>query len=162
MARKCSICTNERRSEIDEAVVEGTGSYRRISTDFGVSETSLRRHAQNHIAKALVETEQAKQIAQGDSLFEKISGYEAEVQTIFAESKKTKNYNIALMAIDKATKLVEMYAKLKGMLKDSEVNVNVNVANISGEITVYLQSKYPKVYRQLMDHLQEVYSADRA
>ena len=160
MARQCSICTHPERAEIDEAIVTRTGSLRKISKDFGVSETSLHRHAKNHITESLTKAGQAKAI-QATDLFEKLEAWEQEVQLIFQEAKKSGNANVALLAIDRGSKLIELFAKLKGLLKDVEVNVNIDLSTISGEITIFLQSKHPRIFKELMDHLTEVYNNER-
>ena len=161
MARKCSICTHEKRAAIDERIVEGTGSMRLISADFGVAETSLRRHATNHIAESLTKAGQAKQI-QATDLFNQLEQWQREVKLIFDEAKKSGNANAALASIDRAAKLLELFAKLKGLLKDVEVSVNLDLSTITGEITIFLQSKHPRIFQELMAHLREAYDAERA
>lgn len=51
--RSCSICIHPKRKQIDQALVSGT-SYRRIATQFVVSEAAARRHKANHLPDRLI------------------------------------------------------------------------------------------------------------
>lgn len=56
MARPCGPCSDKRRTELDRRLLEKdlTGeSFRRISEDFGYSETALRRHLESHVIAAV-------------------------------------------------------------------------------------------------------------
>ena len=43
MARICTICSHPRRDEIDRAILQG-GVNQRIAANYGISESSIRRH----------------------------------------------------------------------------------------------------------------------
>src|SRR5262245_15972959 len=48
MARPCKICQDERRQEIEAALVAGE-SLRTIAADFAISQSSLFRHSRTHL-----------------------------------------------------------------------------------------------------------------
>jgi hypothetical protein len=51
--RPCSICTNKKRCQIDQCVLDGA-SYRLISSQFKVGEKSIERHVNaGHVSKIL-------------------------------------------------------------------------------------------------------------
>jgi hypothetical protein len=46
VGRKCSICTHKQVGQINKAIAEGV-SFRRISSQFGMSDQSAKRHTEN-------------------------------------------------------------------------------------------------------------------
>ena len=161
MSRQCSVCTHERRAEIDEAIVAGTVALRRIAVDNGVSETALRRHAKNHIAKSLTNSKQAMDAVLSDDLFKKIEVLEVETTGIKATALEAGNLNVALTCIDRMARLIELYGKMKGMVKDFEVNVGVqvNINEVMGVSWTWLDKHYPKIAQALREHMGTVYDA---
>ncbi len=66
MPRPCGPCGDPRRNELDRRLLEkdlNGESFRRISADFGYSETALRRHLNEHLSIPLSEIKQAKDSA---------------------------------------------------------------------------------------------------
>jgi len=63
MPRPCGPCGDPRRNELDRRLLEkdlNGESFRRISADFGYSETSLRRHLEQHLVVELSQIKAAK------------------------------------------------------------------------------------------------------
>ena len=58
MPRKCTVCTNKKRSEIDRALIEHA-PYRHIAARFGVSTSALVRHHDDHIQAKLLRAREA-------------------------------------------------------------------------------------------------------
>lgn len=71
MPRQCGPCSDPRRIELDRRLlgkdISGE-SFRRISSDFGYSETALRRHLAEHLMTELAEVQQAKEEAKRSAL----------------------------------------------------------------------------------------------
>lgn len=123
MPRVCLVCANQARTEIDGRLVAGE-SFRRIAAQYSISPSAVRRHAGSHIAAALRE---ARQLANGDSLLDRLQSLNAEAQAILAEAKASKNPHLVLKAIDRAIRLIEVQGRLAGELSEgSTVDVNVN------------------------------------
>lgn len=53
MHPKCTICASDERAVIDELLLSGSTSNRRTAAQFQLTETSVRRHIQNHLAPEL-------------------------------------------------------------------------------------------------------------
>lgn len=88
MPRTCGPCGDTRRKELDRRLLEkefSGESYRRISADFGYSETALRRHLAEHLVVSLRSVQLAKEEAKKEALA-KIKANELEV--IKAEVKE--------------------------------------------------------------------------
>ena len=161
MPRLCSICNHPRHVEIDEVIVLGNDSYRTIANRFGLSESALKRHAKNHIAKSLTNSKQAMDAVLSDDLFKKIEVLEVETTGIKATALEAGNLNVALTCIDRMARLIELYGKMKGMVKDFEVNVGVqvNINEVMGVSWTWLDKHYPKIAQALREHMGTVYDA---
>ena len=81
MPRKCSICTHPKREEIEKAILRGD-SFRRISTDFDVSEEAVRRHKNNdHVSRKIAITEYETKVEYGSSIFEQLEKINTNANT---------------------------------------------------------------------------------
>lgn len=58
MARSCTVCSHHQREAIESALVAKTPN-RRIAAQFAVPETSLRRHAREHLPQVLAHAAQS-------------------------------------------------------------------------------------------------------
>jgi len=125
--RKCTVCTHERRAEIEEQILSGK-SFRHISSQFvGVGYRSVQRHkVDGHIAKELAEAIKLKNIAFSDDVLHKLKFLQNEALQILREAKEAKTLGYALSAIGKAAQLVETQAKLAGQIEEINVNIYLN------------------------------------
>ena len=62
MRSQCSICRHEKRAEIDKELANGVTS-RSLAAKFGMSHTSIRRHAKAHIAAMLQDGDREKAVS---------------------------------------------------------------------------------------------------
>ena len=67
MGQRCSICRHPHREEIDRALIAGE-PRRRIAARYAVSETSLRRHAKNHLPEKLARAQEVQDVVSADKL----------------------------------------------------------------------------------------------
>src|SRR5437870_5010748 len=56
MPRVCRVCTHTERNPIDLAIATRNGSIRSIAVQYGLSKTSLSRHAADHLAPSAKRT----------------------------------------------------------------------------------------------------------
>jgi hypothetical protein len=126
MARTCSICSHPDRAEIDTALVV-RGSLRGISRTFDLSEDALTRHRDNHLPPALAQSARVEEITRADDLVDRLIGLARETQAILAAARKDGNHDLALKAIQRAEKQLELQARLVGELRDAPV-VNITLA----------------------------------
>lgn len=169
MPRPCTICAHPQRAEIDAKLLSGT-SYRNIVELFSkvehkISLGALSRHVENgHIEKKLVKSQEAKDIAQADDLVREIKDLKAETKDLRAEAKAGGSISTALVAIDKQAKLIELQAKMEGLLRESQqiekqVNIYVNpqfqvLINILNEELKGKPELRQKIARRLQDAQQ--------
>src|SRR5690242_8705408 len=128
MPMVCKICRDPRRGEIDAALLSGE-SYRLIAMRFAACQSAIFRHGKGHIAQALVKAKEATEEVQAGTLFERLRALNRETQEILRDARNAGNQVVALQAINRAEKQLELEAKLLGEL-DESVKVAVGVTTV--------------------------------
>ena len=130
MPRTCTVCTHDERAEIDQALLSWE-PFRNIAARFGMSTSALVRHKRQDIPAALAKAKQAADDVQADTLFDRLKGLAAEAKAILEEARASGNHSVALQAIGRAEKLLELEARLLGQLNEATrvaVGIKVNEA----------------------------------
>jgi hypothetical protein len=135
MAAKCTICSHPEREAIDRALVEGESLrsiLERCSTSSDpIAMGSLHRHkSNNHVPQQLAKAQEAKEVSAADDLIGHVLALTREATEILREARDAKDHSIALKAIARLEKQIELLAKLKGELDD---RATVNILNIGGD-----------------------------
>ena len=107
MARTCTICTHSERTEIDQALLAGE-AFRHIAARFGTSASALLRHKKADIPATLARAKQADEEVRAETLFERLQSLSAETNAILGEARGSGNHAVALQAIGKSEKLLEL------------------------------------------------------
>ena len=123
MPRQCTICTHDDRPAIDQALVNSKPN-RRIATQFGVSESAVRRHRAEHLSATLAQARASEDVAHADDLVSQLQALSQETLAIFREARQAKEHDLALRAIARAEKQIELLAKLLGEL-DERPTINL-------------------------------------
>jgi len=121
MPRTCTVCGHQKREDIDQALLAGE-AYRTIAKRFGASPGAIFRHGRDHIPAAMLK-EAGAQVPAG-TLFERLRAINRETQDILHESRKAKNHVVALEAIGRVERQLELEARLFGDLDDSAKNAS--------------------------------------
>ncbi len=80
------------------------GTFRKIAERFETSVTALHRHKQSHIPKALAKAQEAREVARGDSLLNRLRQLNQETREVLLAAKAEKNHEFRLKAISRAEK----------------------------------------------------------
>jgi len=116
MPQKCSVCTHEKRQEIDQALINGD-SFRYVSQRFSVSTAALHRHRHGgHIAKTLVKAQNAREVAAADNLLDQVRQLQNIALGIVVKAANKGDLKTALMGIREARGCLDLLAKLQGDL----------------------------------------------
>lgn len=126
MAQRCTVCDHAKRAEIDRVLVEGRTTPAALAKRYRLVGRSVQRHAHKHLPAALAAARDVAETVRGGDLLARLLTYTADTETILAAAKKAKDYEIALKAIGRLEKQVELQAKLLGELRDGPT-VNVFV-----------------------------------
>ena len=123
MSRVCTICHHPKRKEIEEAITDGI-SYRHIASQFSIGYKSVERHIAEHIQQAIKQSEEAKEKARGLDVVEQLQNINTVTLAILKEARDEKKNGMALFAIDRVQKQLELQAKLLGDINDApQVNI---------------------------------------
>jgi len=155
MPRPCSICTHEKKQEIDQALIEGH-SFRIISHEYNVSVNALGRHKRNgHISDKLIKAEEIREVVEADGLIEKLRYLQKETLLILQEAKDSKQNTVALYAIGRATNLLELQAKLAGRIEaEKHLHLHVNPEWIELRTRILrIVEPFPEVKQRLIEAL---------
>jgi hypothetical protein len=127
MPRTCTICKHSERGAIDTALVSGE-PFRNIAARFATSSTALFRHKRRDIPAALAIATQVAEVVHADNLLDRLKQFQQETAAILREARATKDNDLALRAIARAEKQLELEARLIGELDDrARVAVAVGV-----------------------------------
>src|SRR5687767_5637427 len=107
MPRRCTVCDHAERDAIDAALVAGE-AYRNIAERFGTSTTALVRHKDDHIPASLSKAKHAEETTQADSLLGQLLSLNRETLAILKEARDGENNELALKAIARAEKQIEL------------------------------------------------------
>jgi hypothetical protein len=163
MPRKCTICPHANRNGIESAHLNGQ-PFRMIATQFNVSGQAVQRHVKTHLparmAKAAekreikagesllktTEENERKEIAAGSGLLDRLSELNKISRAILADCFKKGERGLALQAISRLEKQLELEARLIGEIKDNQVNVvNLQITASEAEriARTFLQGPLP-------------------
>lgn len=123
MPRVCTICTHERRLEIDRALI-AEEALRDIARRYATSKDALARHRE-HIPKRLSKAREAEEIAQAETLLDKLKELNAETRAILQETREAQDHDLSLKALTRLEKQLELEAKLLGELQPDGATVNI-------------------------------------
>jgi hypothetical protein len=131
MARNCSVCRHDKREEIDRALLAQV-PFRHVAACFSISATAAFRHSKSHIPAALMKAKQAADEVKADTLFDRLREINREARAILEEARGagSKDNDLALKAIARIEKQLELEARLLGELDEStKIAVGVNVTS---------------------------------
>lgn len=119
MPRTCTICRHPDRALIDDALLAGT-PYRAVAGRYHVSKSALERHKAEHLPRHLSQARGAAEVVQADSLLGRLQELNSETRAILSEAKDGGNNELALKAIARVEKQLELEAKLLAYLEERE------------------------------------------
>ena len=121
----CTICRHPERAAIESALVSGT-PYRNIAEHYGVSLAAVGRHASEHVAQAIKQSQDARDEARAFDVVKQLREINDVARAIMHASLEAKKNGTALFAIDRIQKQLELQAKLLGDLNEApQVNVYI-------------------------------------
>lgn len=118
MPQTCTICRHERRNDIDSALLDGE-SLRNLAQRTATSPTALFRHKARHIPRKLALAKETAAEIQAGTLFERLRALNHETHEILRDARETRNHVIALQAIGRVEKQIELEARFLAELDDS-------------------------------------------
>lgn len=147
MARNCSICLHSKRTEIETALLANE-TLRKTASLFGVSYPSLFRH-RLHVTGKIAEVTAARvseqveavakhleeQIENSPSLIDRLREVNEETRSILKQAKDAGNNELALKAIARLEKQIELKGRLIGELQgQASGNTTIEVTYVDKQV----------------------------
>jgi len=153
--RICTVCSHPEHEAINQSILGGE-SNRRIATQFGITESAIRRH-KPHIPQTMAKAQDAAEAAHADDLLWQVKDLQCRALDILKQAENGGDLKTALTAIREARANLELLAKLSGELQENQtVNIFVNPewVNIRG-IILQVIAPYPEAKAELVRRLGE-------
>ncbi len=97
MTRVCTICSHERRYEIDSILVDRSKPYRDIARQYAVSKDAIGRHvASGHISELIALAADAEAASRADTLLDRVEALQRRVEAFLERVEDTENYGAIL------------------------------------------------------------------
>jgi hypothetical protein len=126
MGRPCTVCTHPSRQAIDKALIGGA-SMGEIAAKFRVTADAAGRHNAAHLPVRLVKAAETEDLKQALDVLVQLKAINAAALQILGDARRRGDPDIALKAIDRIFRQIELQAKLLGEL-DDRPQVNILVA----------------------------------
>lgn len=123
MTRVCTVCAHPDRHAIEKALVAG-GAYRDIAGRYGLTKSAVERHKAEHLPVALVTAAGAEEVRQALDVLQQLKTINGAALTVLRDARAAGDGDLALRAIDRILKQIELQAKLLGDLDERPV-INV-------------------------------------
>lgn len=126
MSRTCTVCEHTERMAIERALVSGE-SIRRIAARHDLAPTSLRRHRDSHLRKALARALEKSESFEVDA--DKLIGWAHNLQArtlMFIERADTlDDLGAAARLIGEARRNLELMARMRGVLEPPRISIDM-------------------------------------
>lgn len=120
--RTCTICRHPNRGEIDSALV-GSESLRDIAGRTGTSKSALERHRTSCLPAHLVKAKEQSDVQSASALVKELRELARKTGEILTRATREKNGELALKAIARLERQLELKARLLGELEERGATV---------------------------------------
>ncbi len=124
--RPCSVCQHPDRPAVDQALVNHR-PFRAIARQFGLSKDAVLRHHDDDLPATLAKAQEAEDVAHAIDVLGQLRAINAATLQVLADARTVGDGDLALKAVDRVQRQIELQAKLLGEL-DERPTVNVLIA----------------------------------
>jgi hypothetical protein len=116
----CTVCRHRKRGEIERGLVDGL-SVRAVASQYGLTSSAVQRHRVEHLPRKLASAKAESEREDGRSLVDRIEELHRETRNILdsAVSGRSKDNTVALKAIARLEKQLELEGRLLGELREA-------------------------------------------
>jgi len=123
MPRTCTVCVHPDHQGIDSALVAGT-ALRDIARRHAVSKDALFRHRDSHLPAAMVQAQAETDVRHAIDVVAQLKAINGAAMTVLRDARAVHDGDLALKAIDRLFRQIELQAKLLGEL-DERPQINI-------------------------------------
>jgi hypothetical protein len=140
LPRQCSVCTHPARPTITDLLIRRV-SYRRIADRFGVSETAVSRHTNEHLAGYVQQALASYDEHEGLKVVRKLEGMLERLDAFLETAEANQDAREFVMVAAELRKELELIAKLEGELA------------VEGTTTLHLHPEWIQIRTTIIDAL---------
>lgn len=157
MAKPCRLCKHPDREALETALLRQERTRGDVAKVLGVTRQAVDQHINKHVPEAVrLAISQAKDTQAGLNVAQQLMEINQASRKILEAALVAKDPNLALKAIDRVEKQLELQAKLLGDI-ETGVTVNVNQAPAYVEfraLVLNILDGYPEVKAKLVERLK--------
>lgn len=125
MPKPCKFCNHNDRQSLEEALLNQDITQQKVASILGVNRSSVSRHMRNHVRKAVAEAiSQDKELEDGLNVTSQLIEINRAAREILSEARAKGDNYLALGAIARVEKQLELQAKLLG---DIATGINIQI-----------------------------------
>jgi len=160
MPRPCTVCTHVQRAAIDKALVSGEAAaavsarYRTVSGQ-PLGRMAVQRHAAEHLPLRLVKAAEQEDVRAALDIVTQLKAINGASLQVLADARSANDGELALKAVDRVLRQIELQAKLLGELDERPV-LNVVLAPQWPALVAGLRAvlaPHPVILAQVSAHL---------
>lgn len=157
LAKQCSFCIYHDRESLERAALNKEITQQEIADILGVNRSNVSRHMREHVKKAVAEAIfHDKELEDGLNVTKQLIEINQAAREILSEARKKKDNYLALSAIARVEKQLELQAKLLG---DIATGVNIIIQSPQfiefKALVLGILEGYPDVKAQVVESLRE-------
>ena len=127
MPRTCTVCSHPDRPAVDTALIAGE-PYRDIARRFRVSKDAVARHKDEHLPAGMVKAQEVTDVRHAIDVVQQLKAINGVCMSVLKDARDQGDGDLALKAVDRIQRQIELQAKLIGQLDERPV-VNVLVTS---------------------------------
>ncbi len=127
MPRICSVCRHPDRPAIDKALVSGA-ALRDVAGRYGLSKSAVERHGNEHLPATMLKAQEATDVRHAIDVVQQLKAINSVCLSVLKDARDMRDGDLALKAVDRIQRQIELQAKLIGQLDERPV-VNVLVTS---------------------------------
>ena len=159
MPKPCRFCNHADRQSLEKGILQQTITQQGVADILGVNRSSVSRHMRDHVQKAVAEAiSQDKELEDGLNVTRQLIEINQAAREILSEARAKGDNYMALAAIARVEKQLELQAKLLG---DIATGINIQIIQSPQFVefkTLILDilNDYPDVKTQVVDSLRGI------
>jgi hypothetical protein len=146
MSRTCTVCRHAERSTIDADLITGA-PRRELARRYGLSATSVGRHADAHLTERLAQAAEAAQV-DAHGLLDRVQTLVADLEHMLAEAKAGRDFHGFLRVVRELRPAIELLGRATGELTTGSVTVNVAIEQQLG-VSLEMAQKAVGLYQSV-------------
>lgn len=161
-SKQCVFCNHENRENLESKIINGELSQEEAAKIIGVSRQAVNNHIRNHLARSIALAVENKEVnlSAGLNVIEELQAINRETKAILEEARnsKTKDNRLALRAIERLEKQLELQEKVLGHLKEgTTINLQLNTEYLEVKaIILDVLEKYPAARDEFLGRIADV------